>query len=175
MSGAIVKRHTSVDVSRLERFKAGETIEEIAEKDEVCPATVLASIQRGAARDQMLQLMRLFDMKLTGAIENELVRQQLRKEYRKKLTETIGTLLSGRRQLPITNRITGETTIIEIIDPEIMAQGVELLIEILGLKVKPAPNFLPNLQNNEVEYNEGSTIGYEERLEKIRARQSRDD
>jgi len=148
MSRAIEQRE-SVNALRLQRFKAGETADEIAQSEVVGVGTVLYSIRRGAERPQMLLHWKLIDLKLQGAIDNELIRARIRIEDADKILDGLARLLSGRRTVIITNPITGAIEVVEIVDPEVLAMGIDLVIKILCLQEKPAPNPINvNLQDN---------------------------
>jgi hypothetical protein len=172
MNSLIARSGESVDVHRFESFREGQTVEEIAERENVCPSTVRSSIQRGAARDQMLRMIELIELKIDAAIENERIRQRIREEHSQRLIKAIEVLLSGKRSVLITHPVTGKVTIQEIIDPDVIAMGIEQVIKILGLEEKPVPNPINvNIQNNQLESRMDTDLFYEDRLARIRAAQ----
>ena len=132
-----IQRRESVDVLRLGRFKAGETVEEIAESEGVTPGTVLAGVQRAQKRKEMFLLFELVDMKLQGALDNERIRHRIRSELSEKLVSALELLLSGKRTIIISNPITGEIVAEEIIDPEVIAIGIEQVIKIISIEQRP--------------------------------------
>jgi hypothetical protein len=140
MNSLTARSGESVDVLRFERFREGQTIEEIAESESVCPSTVRSSIHRGAARERMLKMFHLIELKIDGAIENERIRQRIREEHAERLIKAIEVLLSGKRSVLVTHPITGKVTIHEIIDPDVIVMGIEEVIKILGVMEKPVPN-----------------------------------
>src|SRR5689334_16819597 len=106
---AAVQKRAPINVVRLQRFKGGETVEKIAQSEGVGVDTVLYSIRRAAERDQMLRVWELIDLKLQGAIDNERIRAEVRRELytdepkegecSSQLIDGIRLLLSGKRQI----------------------------------------------------------------------------
>ena len=130
-----------LDVLRLGRFKAGETLEEIAESSGVFPGTVAASVRRAQAREEMLVTFELIELWLKGALDNERLRKQVRKLFPQYLN-AIEILLSGRRTLIHTNEFTGEVVLVDIEDPDVLAMGLEQFRRSTSMEERPvgSPN-----------------------------------
>lgn len=165
-----------IDLSRYQRFREGESIPEMARRDDVDPATVQRSVRAGQQIYEVQQQLKLRDLKYDTAIENEVLRKALRDKVAVQLVEAIETLLSGKRTVVEVDKITGAVSFKEFTDPDVISLGIDHAIKSLSFAERPASNqTIVNVQqNNNPGGGDGSSDGagsYEERLERIRSRQ----
>lgn len=163
-----------VDVKRYERFRAGESIDQIALSDNIDVDHALKSVRIGWQMFEAQQQIRLRELKYAATIENEEIRSELRNRVKEKLIAAVETLLDGERTVVEVNKITGEVTIHKFIDLEMVALGIEAARKAISLEEKPQPmQTMINIQNNAAE-NPIRTEGmsYEERMERIQIAQS---
>ncbi len=169
---------TSIDLRRYLRFRDGETLLQIAESDQLTPDAVKISLRIGRQMHEASQMLTLRDLKYTGAIETEQIRQQVRDSVKDKIVSAVDQLLTGKRTIVETETATGKVTLHEIVDPEVISMGITHARKIVSLDEKPAANQTTvNIQNNQ--NNSGSEaptpvggLSYEDRLRNIRSAQT---
>lgn len=140
---------------RLVRYEAGETLEEIAEKDGITSETAAACIKDIEKRIDFSKLRELRILKYEGAISNELIRNQYRKDLAAANKKAIKALLVSD-------------------DPKSKVEGVKLYLKVVSLEEKPvAPQTTVNVQqnNSNIETVTGPPMKMEERIAEIRKMQ----
>jgi len=140
---------------RLVRYEAGETLVEIAEKDGVSVEHVAASIKDIEKRIDFSKLRELRVLKFDGAISNEKIRNQYRKDLAAANKKAIKSLLGSE-------------------DPKSKAEGVKLYLKVVSLEEKPtAPQTTVNVQqtNANISESSGPPQKMEERIANIRKMQ----
>ncbi len=141
---------------RLVRYEAGETLEEIAEKDGITLETATSCIKDIEKRIDFSKLRELRILKYEGAISNELIRNQYRKDLRAATKKAIKALLASS-------------------DEKSKAEGIRLYLKVVSLEEKPvAPTTTVNVQQNNSNINEtvaGPPMKMEERIAQIRKMQ----
>lgn len=164
-----------LDYKRYRRHAEGESISDIAAADGINRKLAQESVTRGQKMFEGEQLLKLKTMKYQGAIDNETIRTEVRRRIADKIAGKIEDLLSGQRPIVEINKITGEVTIKMVIDPEVVALGLEHARKTISLDEKPAAGqTVVNIQNNQTNVSEGQAereSSYEERLQRIRSRQ----
>jgi len=141
---------------RLLRYEQGETIEEIAEKDGITPETAAACIKDIEKRIDFSKLRELRILKYEGAITNELIRNQYRKDLKTAVKKAVKALVNSD-------------------DDKSKAEGIRLYLKVVSLEEKPvAPQTTVNVQQSNSNINEtdgGPPMKMEERIAKIRKMQ----
>lgn len=166
----------TADLARYLRFKHGETFLEIAQSEEMDPKKVEISVRAGRQMYEGQQLLELRDLKHRSLIEAERIREKLRIKVADQLIEGIETLLKGERTIVEVNKITGEVTMHKVVDPELIAIGIDKAMKGISLEERPAPNQTTvNIQQNNVNDQSSGSVEYtfEERLARIRQKQDR--
>lgn len=163
------------DLDRYMQLRSGATtVHRLADLEGIDPIEIEQSVQRGARQYEAQQQMFLRDAKYRGAIENEQIRSSLR-TLAGKMQEAILLLLSGKRSVVETDKVTGKVTVIDVVDPDVIVRGVEAFRKAISLEEKAGPNTLINVQQNNAEGGGEIRVGmtYEERLDEIQKAQSR--
>ena len=162
------------DLDRYLRMRAGETVVQIAASDRVDVETVLKSCRKGRGMFEAQQLLEIRDLKHEGALETEKIRRDVREKIKDKLIPAVEKLLEGKRQVAEVNKVTGQVTIREFDDPDVITMGIEQARKLISLDEKPSPQTLVQIQQNNV--NQESTPSregsFEERLTRIRQKQA---
>lgn len=166
------------DLNRYLRFKAGQTMAEIAIDDRVLPETVKTSVLRGRKAYESEQILVLRDLKYTSAVEGEKIRTETRIRVAPQIIDGLELLLKGKRVHVSVQKSTGEFLTMVVDDPEMISMGLEHARKILSLDERPAQNqTVVNIQNNQQNINESpqgsSGLSYEERLKRIRGAQQK--
>lgn len=175
-----LERQTKLtSLNRYLRFKAGESIIEIAQKDNLEIEIARLSIATGRKMYESEQILILRDLKYTSAIEGERIRTETRIRVAPQIIDGLELLLKGKRKHVSVRKSTGEFIFVEVDDPEMISMGIEHARKILSLDERPAQNqTVVNIQNNQqniTEGNQGGSTGlsYEERLKRIQNAQKR--
>ncbi len=140
---------------RLVRYEAGETIDEIAEKDGITPETAALCIKDIERRIDFSKLRELRILKYEGAISNEKIRNQYRKDLQAATKKAIKALLTSG-------------------DAKDKVEGAKLYIKVVSLEEKPvAPQTTVNVQQTNITENSvsGPPQKMEERIAQIRKMQ----
>jgi predicted transcriptional regulator len=141
---------------RLVRYEAGETLEEIADKDGITPETAASCIKDIEKRIDFAKLRELRILKYEGAITNELIRNQYRKDLKAAVKKAVKALVNSD-------------------DDKSKAEGIRLYLKVVSLEEKPvAPQTTVNVQQNNSNINEGASgppMKMEERIAAIRKAQ----
>jgi hypothetical protein len=166
-TGLIATNNDSVDLDRYERYRGGETIQKIAVADHVQEPTARASIRAGEVIAERALMRKLGDKKLKGALKNEEIREEVRDKLGVKFLASLEKLLDGTRVVVQRNKDTGQITMHEIADPEIMAQGVEQFRKVTSLEEKPAAQTVVNVQQNNTQLS-GERIDFESLLARVK-------
>lgn len=160
----------NADVKRYLRFMhGGESIVDIAKADGLDPDYARQSITRGRDVMEVENQIRLRSMKMRGAIRNESMKERLREEISQTYVDAIKHMLSGKKDVVEVDKITGAVTVHTIIDPEVIAMGLEAVRKTISIEERPAAVNV-NIQNNQQNINEtgsGGGLTYEERLQAI--------
>lgn len=166
------------DLDRYTRFKMGESFLQIAEADGLDPEVIKISIRKGRSMYEAGQIIELRDLKHEAAIEAEKIRREVRMRVATKIVDAIDLLLEGKQTVVQVNKLTGEVTFKDYVDPEVLSMGIEHARKIIALEEKPIANqTLVNIQQNTQNVG-GNSLGenrdfsYEERLARIRRAQS---
>ncbi len=144
-----------INDDRLVRYEGGETLDEIAEKDGVSVESVTASIKDIEKRIDFSKLRELRRLKFDGAISNEKIRNQYRKDLAAANKKAIKSLLTSD-------------------DPKDKVEGVKLYLKVVSLEEKPmAPTTTVNVQqtNANISESSGPPQKMEERIAHIRKMQ----
>jgi len=145
-----------INDDRLVRYENGETIEDIAEQDGVSVEYVAASIKDIEKRIDFSMLRELRRLKFDGAISNEKIRNQYRKDLAAANKKAIKSLLSSD-------------------DPKSKAEGIKLYLKVVSLEEKPtASTTTVNVQQTNANISEsvsGPPQKMEERIAHIRKMQ----
>jgi hypothetical protein len=144
-----------INDDRLVRYEAGETLIEIAEKDGISIESVASSIKDIEKRIDFSKLRELRVLKFNGAISNEKIRNQYRKDLAAANKKAIKALLSST-------------------DDKSKAEGVRLYLKVVSLEEKPtAPTTTVNVQqtNANISESSGPPQKMEERIARIRKMQ----
>ncbi len=162
------------DLARYLRFKHGESIIDIAQSEGTDPEAVKISVRKGRNMYEAEQILKLRDLKHTALIETEEIRRDIRRRISKQLVDSVERLLQGKRTVVEVNKLTGEVTLHEIVDPEVISMGIEHARKSISLDEKPAANQTTvNIQQNNGAGDGSISVesSYEQRLARIRARQ----
>ena len=144
-----------INDDRLVRYEAGETLIEIAEKDGISIESVAASIKDIEKRIDFSKLRELRVLKFDGAISNEKIRNQYRKDLAAATKKAVKSLLNSE-------------------DPKSKAEGIKLYLKVVSLEEKPAaPTTTVNVQqtNANISESSGPPQKMEERIAHIRKMQ----
>lgn len=166
----------SKDLERFLSHREGVTVMDIAKRDRIDPASAESSIRRGSRIFEGEQQMQLRSAKYDNAIAAEKLRTDTHKSIATIFVDAIKTLLQGKRTIVEKNKLTGQITMHEITDPEIIAIGLAAARKTLSLEEKVGPSMVFNFQQNNMgepgSEAGGGAMTYEERLERIQAAQS---
>lgn len=168
-------RKTQDDLRRYLLFiRENKTAAEIADLENVELRIITDSIKRGQVVYQADQHVRLRDAKYESAIDNEKIRASVRKRVANKIVDGIDTLLSGTRVIVETNKLTGEVTFHDVVDPDMIALGLEAACKAISLHERPMPNqTIVNIQNNQGDgAMRPNELTFEERIDRIHAQQT---
>lgn len=166
----------SVDLNRYFRNQDGESLTEIAAKDNITPHQCTISIRNGANMHEAQQLIRLKALKMEGLLQNEVGRRNLR-ELIPQIRPKVEQLLGGKRTMVEVNKQTGEHRTYEIEDPDVIALGLQLLQKLISMEEKPAASQTTvNINQNNMNVDTGGQgtveLTFEERLAKVKMDQA---
>jgi hypothetical protein len=129
----------SIDHRRYHRFMAGEAKEEIARKDGLAFEEVHRSIQAGERLEFTRLLQQFLGLRFEAAINNEKLRARILKRLGDTFIDGLRSLLSGKKTVIERNRNTGEIRFHKIVDPRLIAMGLEQFRKTIGLEERAAP------------------------------------
>jgi transposase-like protein len=121
----------SVDLDRLRRFKTGQTITDIANREGVTSGAVRSSIRRALRHDQLLHRSKFREIQSQQETDNE-QRQKALKAHLPKVIKGVECRLNGKRTITTVNKATGEMTKHTIRDLKTVATGVRLALKLLS-------------------------------------------
>ncbi len=163
------------DIGRYMRHMAGETIEEIAQVDNVSLATAEKSVARGAAFESQNTVMQIQKIRDRGALKNEQFRETLRERFEPTVIEAFEKLLKGKSVAVEVDKASGAVTFREYDDAKLLLDGVNLYRKTVSLEEKPQATTL--IQNN-IQQNNTQNVApgpeifdFENTLTKIRRQQ----
>lgn len=174
MSDTALARRKSVHVLRYERFRTGESFEDIAVAENITEQTAITSVQKGQREVEMRTAFEIAEARQTAVYENEKQRGRLRKQLATHFEAAMKALLEGKRVITSIDKATGAILTQEILDPEILASGVEQYRKSISLEEKPVAQTQINIQqNNTLNNGDGGGRGfdYETTLSNIRKSQ----
>jgi hypothetical protein len=159
---------------RYTRFMNGEALEKIAETDGVSLEKVRRDISKRKKLNENRLRRQVIEHRIEGQLENEKLRKKARARLSGKFLDSLDKLLEGKRIIISRDKKTGEVTIEEVVDPEVMATGIELYMKTASLEEKPAPaptvvNVQQNQNNNNPQF--AGDMSFESILSRIREKQ----
>jgi len=146
---------------RYEMFRAGKTIQEIADEEDVSVETV-----RGSIREEKVR--RNLELRERVEHENNRLRRRAQRELENDFLSALKRLLQGQKEVPFS--VSGGDIVSRFIeDPKALMLGIEQYRKTVSLEEKPmqAPTTVVNVQQN----NGPMAPDFEERIRKIRKAQ----
>jgi hypothetical protein len=161
----------SVGARRYERFRQGETVEEIAKEDDVKVETVRQDIGTYGRKFELLTQNAIMRDRLEGELSNEKLRSAIRSKVHKKVLNAIDYLVKGDRKFVSFDQAKGKFVTITAKDFNMMLAGIKEFAKLVSLEQKPAaPTTVVNVnQTNNTQVNHGED--FEERMRRIKQKQ----
>jgi hypothetical protein len=161
----------SVGARRYERFKQGQSLEEIAEEYNVKVDTVRLDVLHFEKKFELLTQNAIMRERLEGELENEKLRKLIRSKVHKKVLKAIETMVDGKRKYVSFDQAQGKYVTITAVDYQMMLAGLKEFQKLVSLEQKPqVPTTVVNVNqtnNTNVAQNED----FEERMRRIRQQQ----
>lgn len=160
----------SVAAKRYQRFKKGETIEEIAKADGVKVETIRLAILAFDKKFALLTQNAIVRERLDGELSNEKLRAAIRSRVHNKVLKAIDTLVTGERKYVSFDQTKGKFVTVKAVDFNMMLQGIKEFQKLVSLEQKPAaPHTVVNVNQTNVNTSHGED--FEERMRRIKQKQ----
>ncbi len=161
----------SVAAKRYQRFKQGETIEEIAEADDVKVETIRLAILAFDKKFALLTQNAIVRERLDGELSNEKLRAAIRSRVHNKVLKAIDTLVTGERKYVSFDQTKGKFVTVKATDFNMMLAGIREFQKLVSLEQKPAaPHTVVNVNQSNVN-NPSHGEDFEERMRRIKQKQ----
>lgn len=161
----------SVAAKRYQRFKKGETIEEIAEADDVKVETIRLAILAFDKKFALLTQNAIVRERLDGELSNEKLRAAIRSRVHNKVLKAIDTLVTGERKYVSFDQTKGKFVTVKATDFNMMLAGIREFQKLVSLEQKPAaPQTVVNVNQTNVN-NPSHGEDFEERMRRIKQKQ----
>lgn len=161
----------SVAAKRYQRFKQGETIEEIAEADDVKVETIRLAILAFDKKFALLTQNAIVRERLDGELSNEKLRAAIRSRVHNKVLKAIDTLVTGERKYVSFDQAKGKFVTVKATDFNMMLAGIREFQKLVSLEQKPAaPQTVVNVNQTNVN-NPAHGEDFEERMRRIKQKQ----
>lgn len=161
----------SVAAKRYQRFKQGETIEEIAEADDVKVETIRLAILAFDKKFALLTQNAIVRERLDGELSNEKLRAAIRSRVHNKVLKAIDTLVTGERKYVSFDQTKGKFVTVKATDFNMMLAGIREFQKLVSLEQKPAaPQTVVNVNQTNVN-NPAHGEDFEERMRRIKQKQ----
>ncbi len=161
----------SVGARRYERFKQGESLEEIAEKDKVKVDTVRMDVLAFEKKFELLTQNAIMRERLDGELENEKLRKLIRSKVHKKVLKSIDLMVEGKRKFVSFDQAKGKYITVTAVDYQMMLAGIKEFQKLVSLEQKPqVPTTVVNVnQTNNTSV--AQSEDFEERMRRIKQQQ----
>jgi len=161
----------SLGARRYERFKQGQSLEEIAEEDNVKVDTVRIDVLAFEKKFELLTQTTIMRERLDGELENEKLRKLIRSKVYQKAIKAVETLVEGKRKFVSFDQAKGKYVTVTATDFQMMLAGLKEFQKIVSLEQKPqVPSTVVNVnQTNNTQVNQGED--FEERMRRIKQQQ----
>lgn len=161
----------SLPAKRYERFKKGETIEQIAEKDGVKVETIRLAILAFDKKYELLTQNAIVRERLEGELSNEKLRAAIRTRVHAKVLKAIDTLVTGERKYVSFDQTKGKFVTVKATDFNMMLAGIKEFQKLVSLEQKPqVPTTVVNV-NQTNNNNPAQGEDFEERMRRIKKQQ----
>ncbi len=161
----------SVSAKRYQRFKEGETIEQIAKKDGVKIETIRLAILAFEKKFALLTQNAIVRERLDGELSNEKLRAAIRSRVHNKVLKAIDTLVTGERKYVSFDQTKGKFVTVKAVDFNMMLQGIKEFQKLVSLEQKPAvPTTVVNVNQTNTN-NPAHGEDFEERMRRIKKQQ----
>lgn len=161
----------SVAAKRYQRFKKGETIEQIAKADGVKVETIRLAILAFDKKFALLTQNAIVRERLDGELSNEKLRAAIRSRVHNKVLKAIDTLVTGERKYVSFDQTKGKFVTVKAVDFNMMLQGIKEFQKLVSLEQKPAvPTTVVNV-NQQTNVNPAHGEDFEERMRRIKQKQ----
>jgi len=161
----------SVGARRYERFKQGQSLEEIAEEYNVKVETVRMDILHYEKKFELLTQNAIMRERLEGELENEKLRKLIRTKVHKKVLKAIEIMVDGKRKYVSFDQSKGAYVTITAVDYQMMLAGLKEFQKITSLEQKPqVPTTVVNVNQSNTT-NVAQNEDFEERMRRIRQQQ----
>lgn len=161
----------SVAAKRYQRFKKGETIEQIAKADGVKVETIRLAILAFDKKFALLTQNAIVRERLDGELSNEKLRAAIRSRVHNKVLKAIDTLVTGERKYVSFDQTKGKFVTVKAVDFNMMLQGIKEFQKLVSLEQKPAvPTTVVNVNQTNVN-NPAHREDFEERMRRIKQKQ----
>ena len=160
----------SVAAKRFQRFKKGETIQEIADADNVKVETIKLAIMAFEKKFALLTQNAIVRERLDGELSNEKLRAAIRSRVHNKVLKAIDTLVTGERKYVSFDQTKGKFVTVKATDFNMMLAGIREFQKLVSLEQKPAaPQTVVNV--NQTNVNTAHGEDFEERMRRIKQKQ----
>lgn len=161
----------SMAARRYERFKQGQSLEEIAEEDNVKVDTVRLDVLHFEKKFEILTQNAIMRERLDGELENEKLRKLIRSKVHKKVLKAIETMVDGKRKYVSFDQAQGKYVTITAVDYQMMLAGLKEFQKLVSLEQKPqVPTTVVNVNQTNTT-NVAQNEDFEERMRRIRQQQ----
>lgn len=161
----------SMGARRYERFKKGQSLEEIAEEDSVKVETVRMDVLAYEKKFELLTQNAIMRERLDGELENEKLRKLIRSKVHKKVLKAIDKMVEGKRKFVSFDQQKGKYVTVEATDFQMMLAGIKEFQKLVSLEQKPAaPATIVNV-NQTNNNNAPESEDFEERMRRIKQQQ----
>jgi len=146
---------------RYEMFRAGKTIQEIADEEDISVETVRGSIREEKVRSNL-------EVRERVEHANNRLRRRVQRKLENDYLSALKKLLQGQKEVPFS--VSGGEIVSRFIeDPKALMLGIEQYRKTVSLEEKPmqAPTTVVNVQQN----NGTRAPDFEERMRRIRKQQ----
>ncbi len=157
---------------RYQRYRNGETIEQIAIADEVKEKTVRADIQAYEKKFETLVQNAVMRDRLDGELANEKIRKLIRDKLHTKVLKALDHMVTGNKKFVFFDQAKGKIITATAKDWNMMLQAVKEFQKLVSLEQKPA---VAGTVVNVNQTNNSAIVGqgedFEERIRRLRKEQ----
>lgn len=153
---------------RYQRYRNGETIEQIAAADKVKEKTVRLDIQAYEKKFETLVQAAVMRERLDGELANEKLRKAIRSKLHSKVLKALDHMVTGKKKFVFFDQSKGKIITATAHDWNMMLAAVKEFQKLVSLEQKPAvPSTVVNVNqtNNNMA---GQGEDFEERIRRLR-------
>ena len=155
---------------RYQRYRNGETIEQIAVADEVQEKTVRADILAYEKKFETLVQNAVMRERLDGELANEKLRKLIRDKLHIKVLKALEHMVTGNKKFVFFDQAKGKVITATAKDWNMMLAAVKEFQKLVSLEQKPAPSTIVQVNQTNTSI-VGQGEDFEERIRRLRKEQ----